>query len=323
VGFRAVFEGRPSGGLAILLVYGSMASAFGTMMVCLLLRFGEFDLGMLVGIIIVFSFSAFFFRPAIRGLRLKRLVIDDRGISYFAGRKLEWEALWVDIVGLRTSSTASMRASFEGITIVSIAGDRELSTAETFGSKRLRAAFREMARRASGQNIRMADGNGWATDLKLQFAPWEGDAPVRSGDYIGKWHYSNDPFIKLKVYGYLAGICLVVGLVAFALSGPAAFYYGLVLIAALLAGYATLSYLTEEFSYLWFDSAGVVLKLNSGREIQRAWDQVKIFRYDGHDIAIRFEGGIMIYFGYFPADVGDAMRQVYSQRRAEMRGQDG
>ena len=322
---QTVFEGKPISGIGMFFLYGLVIFSLGIVLsVAILpsvLSSPSINFNVICDSLVVLGvngFGVYLLGTAALGTRPRKILVDDRGVRFLIGQKLEWEVLWGDIRAIGTSSFGGKlpRTGFHIRTDKKTFG---LNSRDDFGPReKLVEAFRAIATRAAGPMVGCEDSLGWATELDLTF---KADIICDISALKGKWHTTNDPRRIIHFMGPWCVGLFVAGIVIAAVTfrwpstyndyGPGvgvSIFLGIFVTALTLYAHYTIPVAVK------FDDVGAAFKFPSGKMIDGKWNLTvrKVGMSEGGSLTIWFVGQPSGYIGYFPPEICYAVRQVYA-----------
>jgi hypothetical protein len=326
-----IIRGRPSFGIAMNLAYGLVCFIGG-----LALFIGEYktsDYCWLAFFLLLIIFGAILLSMAIYEARTRTLEIDDNGIRFRIGNRLDWDVPWVE---LRVIGTDALKFRYPrtGFFLGTEKNMHHINNRDHLGpEKMLVTAFRAIALKAAGPNVVCYDWLGWAADMRLDFGlPKEMMKtkklePGMEG-IVGNWQNSRSPYSSLKYF-------LICALIIFILGGlsllPKVLWSGTIMIGDLdnvivggcLIATGVIIMLFGFNSYsttptaVKFDPHTISLRFPFGKIIEKPWEKVSNLgvSYSTGALGVSFAGDKYLTEGVFDTKVVEAVRFFYSQAR--------
>ncbi len=256
------YTGRATGGIGMDIIWGVIAF-IGTFVTFLAIN--KSDLLQLLfllffcfvsGILII---HLFFF-----ALVRKKLVVNDKGVFLYRGKKIAKKEYWKDIKRIASMSFGIPQYSGNGFIIQGkrkiVVNDRDTIDPMEI----LQTAFKEIAVYAIGKGIKVEDCLGWARDI----AKWN----EKPEEYMGKWYRVKG---RNKKWVYTMGIFTVIGIsLSFLGFGVFQIPYGnLILYAGIIIGiFSLIMFLIAIYAIqvvpiaIYFDDNGIKMRFISEEE---------------------------------------------------------
>jgi hypothetical protein len=326
-----IIKGRPSFGIAMNLAYGLVCFIFG-----LGLFIGEYktsDYCWLAFFLFLIIFGAILLSKAIYEAKLRTLEIDDNGVRFRIGNRLDWNVPWGE---MRCIGTDSMSGRYPriGFFVGTEKNRYHINNRDDFGPKeKLVEAFRVIASKAAGPNVVCDDLLGWATDLQFKFGLPKAEIEAKKFEcersaLEGKWYNSTKPFVGLKFFLGAACVCFILG--AFPILVQVLWlpklmigkFDGLTLGGCLIAAgifcmIVGLSLYLASPIAVRFNPDTISLRYPSGRITESSWEKVKNLGISTSTgaLTIFFPGDKYLREGFFDPKVVEAIRILYSRRK--------